>query len=129
MGLLDQITGFFGGDQARAVEGIKNLLDPNGPLGGLDGLVKKFQEAGLGDKIQSWIGGGENLPISADEVKRVLPDTVNDLAGETGKGADEVAGTIAETLPEVVNKVTPDGVLPDASSLMDKLGGLGKLFG
>ena len=91
--------------------------------------MKKFQEAGLGDKIQSWIGSGENLPISADEVKRVLPDTVNDLAGETGKGADEVAGTIADTLPEIVNKVTPDGVLPDASSLMDKLGGLGKLFG
>jgi uncharacterized protein YidB (DUF937 family) len=128
MGLLDQITGFFGGDQARAVDAIKKLLDPNGPLGGLDGLVKKFQEAGLGDKIQSWIGGGENLPISADEVKRVLPDTVNDLAGETGKGADEVAGTIADTLPEIINKVTPDGVLPDASSLMDKLGGLGKLF-
>jgi uncharacterized protein YidB (DUF937 family) len=129
MGLLDQITGFFGGDQARAVDAIKNLLDPNGPLGGLDGLVKKFQEAGLGDKIQSWIGGGENLPISGDEVQRVLPDTVRDLAGETGKPANEVAGTIADTLPEIINKVTPDGVLPDASSLMDKLGGLSKIFG
>jgi uncharacterized protein YidB (DUF937 family) len=128
MGLLDQITGFFGGDQARAVESIKNLLDPNGPLGGLDGLVKKFQDAGLGDKIQSWISGGENLPISADEVQRVLPDTVRDLAGETGKSTNEVAGTIADTLPEIVNKVTPDGVLPDASSLMDKLGGLSKIF-
>jgi uncharacterized protein YidB (DUF937 family) len=127
MGLLDQITGIFGGDQAKAIGAIKDLLDPKGPLGGLDGLVKKFQDAGLGDKIQSWIGGGENLPISGDEIKRVLPDQVQNLSTELSKSPDEVAGTMAETLPEMVNKVTPDGVLPDEASLMDKLGGLTKI--
>jgi uncharacterized protein YidB (DUF937 family) len=128
MGLLDQITGLFGGDQAKAIDAIKDLLDPNGPIGGLEGLKQKFEAAGLGDKIQSWIGGGENLPISGAEVKQVLPDQVQNLSAELGKAPDEVADQIATTLPEVVNKVTPDGVLPDASSLMDKLGGLGKLF-
>jgi uncharacterized protein YidB (DUF937 family) len=128
MGLLDQITGLFGGDQAKAIDAIKDLLDPNGPIGGLEGLKKKFEAAGLGDKIQSWIGGGENLPISGAEVKQVLPDQVQNLSTELGKAPDEVADQIAVTLPEVVNKVTPDGVLPDASSLMDKLSGLTKIF-
>jgi uncharacterized protein YidB (DUF937 family) len=128
VGLLDQITGLFGGDKAKAIDAIKDLLDPNGPLGGLEGLKQKFEAAGLGDKIQSWIGGGENQPISADEVKQVLPDQVHNLSTELGKSPDEVAGQMAETLPEIVNKVTPDGVLPDSSSLMDKLSGLGKMF-
>lgn len=127
MGVLDQITSFFAGDQARAIDAVKNLLDPNGPIGGIDGLVKKFTDAGLGDKIQSWISGGENLPISADEINRVLPDTVQSLAGETGKSANEVAQQLSEMLPDVINKLTPDGVLPDASSWMDKLGDLKNL--
>ena len=129
MGLLDQITGLFGGDQAKAIDGIKNLLDPNGPLGGLDGLIKKFDSVGLGDKVRSWVGTGENQPVTADEVKRALPDQVRNLSGELDKPEDEVAGQMAELLPEVVDKVTPEGNVPDASSLMDRLGGLSKSFG
>lgn len=129
MGLLDRVTGFFGGDQAKAIDSIKGMLDPNGPIGGLEGIKKKFEDAGLGDKVQSWIGGGENLPVSSDEIKRALPDQVQNLSGELGKSPDEVAGQLSELLPEVVNKVTPDGVLPDASTLKDELGGLSKLFG
>jgi uncharacterized protein YidB (DUF937 family) len=129
LGLLDQITGLFGGDQAKAIDGIKNLLDPNGPLGGLDGLIKKFDSVGLGDKVRSWVGTGENQPVTADEVKRALPDQVRNLSGEVDKSEDEVAGQMAELLPEVVDKVTPEGNVPDASSLMDRLGGLSKIFG
>jgi uncharacterized protein YidB (DUF937 family) len=128
MGLLDQITGLFGGDQAKAVDSIKKLLDPQGPVGGLNGLVKKFQDAGLGDKAQSWIGNGPNQAISPAEVKQALPDQVRNLSGELGKSEDDVAGQLSELLPEVVHKVTPDGTLPDTSSLMDKLGGLSKMF-
>jgi uncharacterized protein YidB (DUF937 family) len=129
VGLLDGITSLFGGDQAKAIDAIKNLLDPNGPLGGLEGLKKKFDAAGLGDKFQSWIGGGENQPISGAEIKQVIPDQVQNLANDLGKSPDEVAGQISELLPDVVNKVTPDGIIPDVSSLTDKLGGLSKLFG
>lgn len=129
MGLLDQITGLFGGDQAKAIDGIKNLLDPNGPIGGLDGLKKKFDAAGLGDKFDSWVGGGENQPISGAEIKQVIPDQVQNMSNDLGKSPDEVAGQISELLPDVVNKVTPDGVIPDISSLTEKLGGLTKLLG
>ncbi len=129
MGLLDRVTGLFGGDQAKAIDGIKDLLDPNGPVGGLDGLQKKFDAAGLGDKFKSWVGGGENQPVSAAEIKQVLPDQVQNMSNDLGKSPDEVAGQISELLPDVVNKVTPDGVIPDISTLTDKLGGLSKLLG
>ena len=126
MGLLDQITGLFGGDKGKAIDSVKDLLDPNGPIGGLDGLKQKFESAGLGDKFQSWVGGGDNQSISGEEIKRVLPDQVQNVSGETGKSPDEVAGQISNLLPDVVDKVTPDGVIPDASTLTDKLGSLSK---
>jgi uncharacterized protein YidB (DUF937 family) len=128
MGLLDSISGLFGGDKAKAIDAIKNLLDPSGPIGGLEGLKQKFEAAGLGDRIQSWIGAGDNLPVSPDEITRALPDQVQNIAGELGKEPSEVAGQLSELLPQIVDKLSPDGVLPDASSLTDKLGGLTKLF-
>jgi uncharacterized protein YidB (DUF937 family) len=128
MGLLDQITGLFGGDQAKAIDAIKNLLDPNGPIGGLEGLKSKFEAAGLGDKINSWIGTGPSQSITPDEIKRALPDQVQNISTDLGKSPDDVATQLSELLPDIVNKLTPDGVLPDTSSLMDKLGGLAKMF-
>ena len=74
MGLLDQLGqaagGMLGGGDANPLlKAVLGLLDKNSQLGGLEGLVRSFQRNGLLDVINSWVGTGQNLPISPDQVK------------------------------------------------------------
>jgi uncharacterized protein YidB (DUF937 family) len=91
--------------------------------GGLGKLMSGMQSAGLEDKAKSWISGGANAPISADEVKKVVdPATIAGLARQAGVSHDEAAGLIAQALPAAVDHVTPDGHVPDAADVDQKLG-------
>ncbi len=125
MGLLDQITGLLGGkggDVSGLFGQVEGLL---GSVGGLDGVMSKLQAAGLDDKLQSWIGTGDNASISGDEVKKALgPDEVAQVAQKTGVSEDEAATGLAESLPKLIDKLTPNGKLPDAGGLDDALGKL-----
>jgi uncharacterized protein YidB (DUF937 family) len=126
MGLLDQIIGAVtGGKGGLDLGDVQKLLAKDGPLGGIDGVVSKLNQAGLGDKVQSWIGAGGNEPISADEVKRAVPDAELDAVAErAGVSKDEAASSLSAVLPQLVDKLTPDGKLPDMGSLDDQLGKL-----
>jgi uncharacterized protein YidB (DUF937 family) len=143
MGLFDEIgkavggaaTGAGGGGgQGALLQALVGLLSG----GGLDGLVKSFQQKGLGHIVSSWIGTGPNLPISADQVASVLgPETLGKLAGQAGLDPKAVAGQLSTLLPGLVDKLSPAGKLPDAGALQGALqgalsGGLGdalkKLF-
>lgn len=96
-----------------------------GKLGGLGGLMGAFSKAGLGDKAQSWVGTGENEPITGDEVHAALgDDVINEMAEETGMPHDEVKGGLAGMLPNLVNQLTPSGGIPDAGGLMNAAKGL-----
>ena len=76
-------------------------------------LVKKFDDAGLGDKIKSWISTGENKPVSADEIKQALgPDEIERVARQEGIEPDQAAEKLASDLPGAVDKATPDGSIP-----------------
>jgi uncharacterized protein YidB (DUF937 family) len=102
---------------------IDSLIEKHG--GDLKQLVKKFEDAGLGDKIKSWIGTGENKPISADEVKQALgPDEVKQVADEAGVEPDEAAQSLANDLPGAVDKATPDGSIPSVDEVKQALTGL-----
>jgi uncharacterized protein YidB (DUF937 family) len=106
-------------------------------FGGLDDLMAKFQQSGLGDVIASWVGKGRNLPISADQITEILGKrNVQDVAAQAGTDAATAAHGIAQVLPGLVDKLTPDGqpvggdVLQQGiqALLGGKLGDLGKLF-
>ncbi len=131
------------GTLGKAVGGGKtpSLLTVLLPLlqqqGGLPGLVKLFEGAGLGNLIQSWIGTGQNLPISASQISQIFGGAgglLGAVSKETGLAPDDAAGQLSKVLPGLVDSVSPDGTLPtgDLGALAQKAlasGVLGKLFG
>jgi uncharacterized protein YidB (DUF937 family) len=91
--------------------------DPEeGLLGGLGGLLRQFQKSGRDDVIDSWIGPGNNRPISPGDLGAALgPNVVQSLAHKTGLSETELTAQLSRILPEVVDKLTPKGRLPTES--------------
>ncbi|GGO42000.1 MULTISPECIES: YidB family protein [Streptomyces] len=79
---------------------------------GVGAAVEELRQAGLGDKLDSWLGAGENLPLSADELSKALGGSLERIAVVTGSSADVVAQKVAELLPVTVDSVSPNGELP-----------------
>jgi uncharacterized protein YidB (DUF937 family) len=103
----------------------------NNHPGGLPGLLQSFHEKGLGDVFSSWVGTGQNLPISAEQIQSVLgSDQVKQLAAKAGISPDLAGSSLAQLLPTLVDKLTPNGQIPQHSNLlqtgMDLLQSLGK---
>ena len=112
MGLMDQLmSAVKGGDASKVKAGIERLV---GEQGGLSALKSKFEASGFGDKVQSWIGKGDNEPVSKDEVKSALGEDVRRISAESGASEDEVASGLANVLPDAVDRATPEGRLPEA---------------
>jgi uncharacterized protein YidB (DUF937 family) len=96
---------------------------PGSILDGLGGLVKQFQQKGLGDTIDTWINPGANKDISSGQVSEALgPDMVDELSKRTGLSRNEVIGALAKMLPNVVDKLTPDGRLPTQQEMARLMG-------
>ena len=134
MGLLDSVLGSL--SQGGSGSGGNPLLDTvlsmvnNPDTGGLAGLLQKFQEHGLGDVADSWVSTGKNLPISGDQIQEALGSgALGDIASKLGLSAGDVSSQLADLLPGVVDKLTPNGQLPDMGSLGDLLGSLTKRLG
>jgi len=115
MGLLDGVAGMLGNSLGGAnssalVQQITQMLAGSGGLGA---LVQAFERNGLGHIVSSWIGGGQNLPISPDQLKQVLGQgQLAQIAQSLGLQPDQVAGQLSQLLPHVVDKVTPGGQIP-----------------
>jgi len=93
-------------------------------VGGLGDLIGRFTQGGLGDVIGSWIGHGQNAPISGDQLSNVLgADTIGQIAAQLGLSHGEAASQLSQMLPEVVNRLTPDGQAP-SGGLGDDMGAL-----
>lgn len=112
MGLFDSILGALTGksDSSGRANSVIGILD--GILaqsGGLQGLANKFSQGGLGGVFSSWVGMGENETISADQIQNVLgSQEVNALAEKIGVDPAQVSNFLAEYLPKVVDKLTPE---------------------
>jgi uncharacterized protein YidB (DUF937 family) len=125
VGLLDDAVGALGGKGGSGNQMMGALGGLVEQAGGVQGILSKLEASGLGDKVDSWIGTGANKSISADEVKQALgEDQVKQAAAKAGVSEDQAAGGIAEALPELINRVSPDGKLPDIGPLDDMLSGL-----
>lgn len=109
-GMLDGPGGAPSGTDAPAQHGRQ---DEEPDLGGLDGLVERFQRGGLGDVIGSWIGQGDNRPVRPNQLADALgPDTIDTLERQTGLERATLLDQLAQVLPEVVNRLTPQGRAP-----------------
>ncbi|MES2509055.1 MAG: YidB family protein [Pseudomonadota bacterium] len=151
MGLLDSVLGAMNGGQQQGgpaaagglggliamatsnpqlMQAITGMLSNDGTHGGLGGLIEKFQQAGLGDVVGSWVGSGQNQSVSADQLTDVLgSDAMAGLAEKLGVNPQEAASQMSSVLPGLIDKLTPNGQAPDgglgnAGDLMGMLGGL-----
>lgn len=100
-----------------------------GGLGGLAGLVEQFTRHGMGDVAKSWVGTGQNMPVSPDQLGQVLGgDTLGNLSHQLGMNQGDLLGQLSQMLPQVVDKLTPQGQIPQGD--VQGMGGdLGNLLG
>ena len=93
--------------------------DVPGTEDGLGGLVERFRQGGLEEVVKSWIGTGPNKPISTSQLHQALgPETVDGLSRETGLPRDDLLAQLSRLLPEVIDKLTPNGKLPREEDLL-----------
>jgi uncharacterized protein YidB (DUF937 family) len=125
MGILDDVMGGLGKD---AGGGIADLIKGQGGVGG---LVEKLGANGLGDAAASWVGKGQNLNISAEQISSVIGHgPIADFARKLGVSPEQASETLAGLLPEAIDRLTPGGEAAGADDLLDTLpGGLGDMIG
>ena len=129
MGLLDQIVkglagkflGGSGGTQNPLLDIALNLLT-NPQTGGLGGLVETFKSKGLNDIMSSWVSTGQNLPISGNQIQDILgSDLIQQFAKKLGASNQDVSGGLANLLPDLIDKLTPTGQLPEKDTFEQAL--------
>ncbi|MEQ1723687.1 MAG: YidB family protein [Pseudobdellovibrio sp.] len=130
MGLVEQIQeqilNIIGRANPQAVEIIKNLFQQ---FGGIDGIIKKLEDSGYKDKVQSWIDKGANTPLTAEEINKVFGnEKVKAIGQKIGVSPDLVAQQISQYLPLIIDKLTPDGQLPTAGNILSNAVNVAKGF-
>ena len=130
MGIIDSITGkILGGGNTHnnVLSAVMSVLG-NQQEGGLAGVVKKFKENGLADIVNSWVSTEKNLPITPEQIQQGLGgDMIQKLATRAGTSIEELTSHLSQLLPQVVDKLTPEGKIPQGDLLskgMDLLKGL-----
>ena len=123
MGILDELenraaNSMLGGSSNPLATGLLHMIQ-NQP-GGLSGLIQCFHDKGLGGLAASWVGTGQNLPITANQIQNVLgSEKVKELAAQAGI-SPEVAGTaLSQLLPALVDKLTPNGQIPQHANVLE----------
>ncbi len=126
MGFLDKLKSVFKSDDTENAAKLmmivtKMIADPKS--GGVQGLVKLFQDNGCGEQINSWVSTEANLPVSADQIKKAFGggQLVQDIAIALGLSEDEAAGKLAAMLPDVIDKLTMHGQIPEGELLEQRL--------
>jgi len=123
MGIFDEVISGIGSKifgeagQGTLMEQILGLI--NSPqTGGLSGLMDQFKSKGLGDLISSWIGTGENQPVSGDQIHQVFGvEKIQEIAQTLGISGAEASQGLASLLPQIIDKLTPEGKIPEGGIL------------
>lgn len=141
MGILDTVLGVIKGQTGNAAGPttgsngglldvvISMISDPQ--AGGLNGLIEKISQGGLAEQVTSWVGTGKNLPVNAEQIQSALGSPlIQDLAAKLGINTADVAGSLASMLPQIIDKLTPDGQVPQDNGLLEiGLKGLRSILG
>lgn len=116
MGLMDQlgqaVGGMMGGQggQNPLLQALTSLLGQQSSIGGLTGLVQAFQKNGLGEIVNSWVSTGANLPVTPHQIEQGLGSgMLTQLASQAGLSSDATKTQLAGLLPNLVDKLTPNG--------------------
>lgn len=126
MGLLDgMLGGLMGGQQSGGANPLlqiaMQMLQQQGQSSGgtLGGLMEAFQKAGMGEQLNSWIGTGRNMPVDGERMAQALGnDKIADIARQLGMSHGEVSGGLADILPQLIDKLTPNGQVPDNPNML-----------
>ena len=114
-GMGGVLSSLLGGSQGGAGSGMAGA----GGMGGLDGIVSKFEQAGLGNVAQSWIGNGANHPVSPQQLQDVFGDQVPQMANQAGMNQGDFLSQLSQHLPNAVSGMTPDGRMPADNGSID----------
>jgi uncharacterized protein YidB (DUF937 family) len=115
---------FRGGAQQSASMGSQSPSTgaAGGLLSGLGGLLDKLQQGGLSNATNSWVGTGQNQPVSSNQLSSALgPDVIKNLAQQSGLSEDDLGKQLSQVLPGLVDKLTPNGRLPTMAELSKML--------
>lgn len=128
MSFLDELMGQGGlPGGANVIGGVQELIQSQG---GVQGLTQKFSAGGLGDIAKSWLGGGNNLPISASQLEGILGSgPIGQFALKLGVSPAQAASVLAMALPIIIDKLTPDGDAANPKQGVDMGDILGGLLG
>lgn len=125
MGLFDQVLSAAGDLAGQHAQGSNALVGAvmemlhSPQMGGYAGLIQKFESAGLGDIVKSWVASGPNLPISAAQIQSVLGnEQIQLLAGKLGIDTGALTSQLAQHLPQIIDLLSPNGHLPTSGDLM-----------
>ncbi|HWR58775.1 MAG TPA: YidB family protein [Thermodesulfovibrionales bacterium] len=134
MGLLDGLAGglagklFGSGEHNKLFESITGLIN-NPQIGGLSGLVQMFKDKGLADAVLSWVSTGKNIPVSPDQIRQALGAAqIQQIADKAGISQEEASKGVAGLLPDIIDKLTPDGKLPQGDMIEKGLSMLKEQF-
>lgn len=129
MDILNTVKSALGGGDKQG-DLLSSVMGLIGGQGGLNNLISQFGAKGLGDVVGSWVSTGKNLPVSPDQLKGVLgDDTVKNIASKLGMDSNAVTSHLSNLLPDVVDKLTPDGKVPEGDLMSKGMDLLGGLFG
>jgi uncharacterized protein YidB (DUF937 family) len=126
MGLLDGILGnvissLGQGSNNPLVHVATQMLTQQGQNGqsGLASIVSQFQQGGLGNLADSWVGTGQNLPVSGDQISQILGSgKLGEIASQLGISSGDAANGLSQILPELINQATPNGQMPQTADLI-----------
>ena len=123
-GVGSQLLGGSESAQGGLMEHVLGLVNnPNN--GGLGGLIQMFSNKGLGDAMTSWVSTGENQPVSGEQLTSVFGNNmIQGIAQKLGISGEDVQSGLAALLPQVIDKLTPEGTVPQGDLLAQGLNAL-----
>jgi uncharacterized protein YidB (DUF937 family) len=128
MRILDDITAKLGGQQGQE-GGLASLQKMFTSNGGLQGMMSKLSNSGMGQQVQSWVGTGENQPVSGHQVQQAMdPNELHSMAMKAGMSDEEASDQIAQAMPAMVNDVTPQGQIPQQDPFAKGLDSLKRML-